>query len=130
RVVFLYRLRNAVRGLFFPSSGENAGAPTPGQPTGVPMASAASRGVGPSGQCAAIIRRPLNPSDSAEARNRMGAAITSGLNRTERSGALSCVTMPVSVGPPGVTTLTVIPLPSSPSAQIADIDSSAALDEP
>src|SRR4051812_30139597 len=60
----------------------------------------------------------------------MGGAITSGEIKLLRSKPDSAGTMGVSAGPPGMTMLTVTPVPANSLACPADIASSAALHGP
>src|SRR5690606_17820256 len=104
--------------------------PTPGQPMGMPDAAAAASSGRLESHRLPVKRRPLTLSAAVEQSQRTGGTMTSGRSSALRSRPFSAVTMPVSVGPPGTTTLTVTPLPSSSTAQIADSDSSAALEQP
>ena len=65
---------------------------------------------------------------SSETSQRMGQYMASGGISSARSKPASAVTIGVSAGPPGTTTLTVMPLPANSSAHDAEAASSAALE--
>jgi hypothetical protein len=72
----------------------------------------------------------VTPSDAGEASHCAGGARASGGISASRANAAEGGTMRVSLGPPGISTLTATPVPSNSLAQIAEAASSAALAGP
>src|SRR5581483_11023795 len=109
---------------------QTASADNSGQPMARLARAAASAGGKLVSQRAAVMRRPEKFFASSEISHAVGAPMMSGRSILSRGQPDSSAISGVSVGPPGTTTLTVTPEPSSSLAQTADIDSSAALAAP
>ena len=77
-----------------------------------------------------MIRRPVTPSERADISQAIGATMTSGWIRVERSATSVVGIMLVLAGPPGASALTVTPVPARSLAQMTVAASSAALDGP
>src|SRR5262245_54119489 len=102
--------------------------------SGQPMARLARRAASPPGsaasQRAAVMRWPEKLSEAADTSQRVGGPMMSGRSILSRGQPDASEMSGVSVGPPGTSTLTVMPLPSSSLAHTADRDSNAALAAP
>ena len=77
-----------------------------------------------------MMRRPVTPSDRGDISQTIGAIMTSGWMRVERSATSVAGIMRVLAGPPGASALTVTPVPARSLAQTTVAASSAAFDGP
>ncbi len=76
------------------------------------------------------MRYPVKPSAASESSHTIGGPINAGSTSRVRSATSSGAIMRVSAAPPGMTALTVTPVPASSPAQAVVIASSAAFDGP
>src|SRR5262249_57753550 len=74
---------------------------SPHHPAGVPTFSAGSLASRAASHSLAMMRRPVTPSDRADISQTIGAIITSGWMRVERSATSVAGIMRVLAGPPG-----------------------------
>ena len=81
-------------------------------------------------QSAAVTRFPVKPFAASDISQTAGGPMIAGRSICSRGQPASSDTKGVSVGPPGISTLTVMPLSFNSSAHTADIDSSADLVAP
>ena len=81
-------------------------------PLGCRSSRAPPAGGGPSSHSFAIILRPLTPSDRADISHTIGAIITSGWIKVDRSSTSDMGIMRVLAGPPGASAFTVTPVPA------------------
>ena len=91
---------------------------------------AASAGGSNASQCCAVKRLPFTPFEASDISHEIGGPMIAGFSIWLRGQPAASLMKGVSVGPPGTSTLTVMPVPSSSSAHTADIDSSADLVAP
>src|SRR5215472_8918013 len=99
-------------------------------PAGVPTFSGDSLASRAASHSLAMIRRPVTPSDRGDISQTIGAIMTSGWIRVERSATSVAGIMRVLAGPPGASALTLTPVPARSFAQITVAASSAAFDGP
>jgi len=71
-------------------------------------------------------RRPVTPSEARDINQQIGAAMTSGCTKVDRSGTSASGIILVFPGTPGSSALTVTPVPARSLAQITVAASSAA----